>query len=109
MAIAQVTGTGFEGRAEKIKKWCKVGMEVVLLRDKGNKHDENAIKVLILAKPFFGLIGVRRKHIGYIKANRAVALAKKLDDGKRFNCKVSRVYAPDYIKFPEVSIEFKEV
>jgi len=109
MAFAQVAGTGFEGRADKIKKWCKVGIKAFLKREPNNKYDENAIKVFIKAKPFFGLIGSRNKHIGYIKADRAKKIAKKIDEGKQFSCTVSKVYAPSNIKFPEVTIEFKEI
>jgi len=109
MAYAQVTGTNFEGRASKIIKWCKVGMVAHMRREPNNKYDKNAIKVMIEAKPFFGLIGVKNKHIGYIKAYRAKKIAPKMDAGVKYTSKVSKVYAPKGRIFPEVTIEFNEV
>jgi len=106
MALARVAGTGFEDRALKIKNWCKEGQKVFLKREPNNKFDKNAIKVLIETKPLFGIFGIKIKHIGYIKAERASKLAPKMDNGLEFSATISKIYAPKWMDFPTVTIEF---
>ncbi|MFP4462997.1 MAG: HIRAN domain-containing protein, partial [Guyparkeria sp.] len=52
---AIVAGTGFEGRAPIIRRHCKVGAPVFLVRERANKHDENAVAVYMPVPRFFGL------------------------------------------------------
>lgn len=50
-------------------------MECNLLRERDNVHDENAIKVVIVTKPYQGF------HIGYIQREVAAVMAPMLDSG----------------------------
>jgi len=75
-----VAGTGFEGRAERIRANCKDGARIDLRREPGNKFDANAIGVWMSVSHFFGLWRPWSK-IGYIPASRAKQWAPKMDSG----------------------------
>jgi hypothetical protein len=77
---AIVTGTGFEGRAARIRAFCRNGAKVRLVREPRNPHDPNAIRVDLQVPLLFGLIRLWG-HIGYIKAPRAARMAPQIDDG----------------------------
>lgn len=52
-----VAGTGFEGRAVIIQRYCKEGSKVALKREPNNKHDSNSIAVYLEVPRLFGLFG----------------------------------------------------
>lgn len=105
---AIVAGTGFEGRADKIKAYCWEGAEVTLMREPHNKHDTNAIAVILHVKWLWGLIKFKT-HIGYIKAERAQSLARDLDAKKIkvVDAWVHSYYAPDDVNHPRVSLRIE--
>ena len=104
---AIVAGTGFEGRAEIIRKHVKNGMPVLLLREPTNPHDPNAIAVLISVPRMFGLLGNSQVQIGYIKASAAKGLAAKMDSGTKVTGYVNSFYAPGGIEHPRVSLRLE--
>jgi len=104
---AIVAGTGFEGRAEIIRKHCRNGMPVHLRREPNNPYDPDAIAVLIAVPRMFGLLGHSLVQIGYIKASAAKGLAAKLDSGKSVNGMVKSFYAPEGKDFPRVSLRLE--
>ena len=53
---AIVTGTGFEGRAERIHKHCREGMPLQLRREPDNVHDKDAISVYMQCSRLFGML-----------------------------------------------------
>ena len=104
---AIVAGTGFEGRAEIIRKHCKNGMPVLLRRDPSNPHDSNAITVFISVPRLFGLLGQSPTQIGYIRAAAAKGLAAKIDAGTEVSGSVKSFYAPSGIDHPRVSLRLE--
>jgi len=104
---AIVAGTGFEGRALIIQRHCEEGKEVILKREPNNKHDENAIAVYFQVPRLFGLLGTAEKQIGYIKANTAKSLAKKMDSGKQVKGHVKSFYSPEGREHPRVTLELE--
>ena len=102
---AVVAGTGFEGRAETIRKYCRDGLPVRLVREPNNPHDPNAIAVYLEFPRL--LFGVAKEQIGYIKAPRASKLHKRLDDGEIPSAQVASFYAPPDKEFPRVSLDIE--
>ena len=76
-----VAGTGFEGRQGRIRMAVREGMEVKLVPDPQNKHDENAIAVYVTVRRWFTLFLKTDLHIGYIKRDRAKFFSRKLREG----------------------------
>ena len=75
----RVVGTTYENRQERLQflKQFKVGdLSVTLEREPENKHDENAIKVVVHIHPIS-----RKTVMGYIPRGLARELAKVLDAG----------------------------
>lgn len=99
---AIVAGTGFDGRAEVIRRYCRPQMAVYLVREPDNVHDKDAIAVYIKPK-LFGLIP-SAKQIGYIKHRRADNLAIKLDAGMQYRAWIESMWAPDGRDWPRVSL-----
>ena len=69
-------------------RWTKSGREVLarscpfpvdLEREPDNKHDENAVKVVIAAD--YKLKKLRGKHLGYLRRQAAEQMAPRLDRG----------------------------
>jgi hypothetical protein len=102
---AIVAGTGFEGRDKIIRKHCRAGVPVFLRRDPSNKHDPNAVAVLLDVPRVGGLFGSTRKQIGFIKAHTAKSLSKRLDQGEEIKGSVKSLYAPEGRDFPRVTVE----
>ena len=100
-----VAGTGFEGRGAIIRRHCKDGASILLKREFKNKHDTNAIAVYLQTSRLFGLLGHSFKKIGYIKANTAASLAKKMDSGEKITGQVSSYYAPLGKEHPRVTLK----
>lgn len=105
---AIVAGTGYEGRAEKIRAYCREDSTVSLVREPSNKYDKNAIAVMLHNRWLWGLINFK-VHIGYIKASRAQTLARDLDAGKIkiVDAWVNSYYAPDDVEHPRVSLNIQ--
>lgn len=78
---AIVAGTGFEGRAGRIRLAAKPGMSVKLVREPDNPHDPNAIAVYLTVRAWYTLFLRTDVHIGYIKRDRAKTFAARLADG----------------------------
>jgi hypothetical protein len=105
---AIVTGTGFEGRDEIIRKHCNQNSKVTLIRQLHNSHDPNAIAVHIEVPVLFGLLGKASKQIGFIKASSAKSIAKKMDAGVKIHASMVSIYAPDGINHPRVTVEITD-
>ncbi len=101
---AILTGTGYEGRDKIIKRHCREGLPVVLKREPRNEYDENAIAAYLVTPKLFGLLGNSKKMIGYIKANTAKSLAKKMDAGSSVTGEVKSYYAPENRDHPRVTV-----
>lgn len=100
-----VAGTGFEGRGAIIRRHCREGASILLKRELQNKHDTNAIAVYLKTPRLFGLLGKSFTKIGFIKANTAVSLAKKMDAGEKITGLVSSYYAPPSRDHPRVTLK----
>ncbi|MDO9357893.1 MAG: HIRAN domain-containing protein [Polaromonas sp.] len=103
-----VAGTGFEGRAARIRRFCGNGAEIDLRREPHNPHDAEAIGVWMRCSIFFGLWKPWAM-IGYIQADRADHLAPRLDSGeyKLVRAYVKSFYAPPDVNHPRVSVEIE--
>lgn len=104
---AVVAGTGFEGRASIIQRYCKEGKAVVLKREPGNQHDPNAVAVYLAVPRLFGLLGTSRKKIGYIKASKSSTIAKKMDAGEKITGYVKYCLASEGREFPKVTLDLE--
>lgn len=102
---AIVAGTGFEGRAAIIRKYCGPRMPIKLRREPGNTHDPNAVAVLVVVPRLGGLLGSAFKKIGYVKKGTARSLAKRLDAGQEITGRIESLYAPREMNHPRVTIE----
>ena len=102
---AIVAGTGFEGRGAIIKRHCKDEASILLKREVKNKSDTNAIAVYLQTFRLFGLLGHSFKKIGYIKANTAASLAKKMDSGEKITGVVSSYHTPPDRDHPRVTLK----
>ncbi|MHB8066356.1 MAG: HIRAN domain-containing protein [Desulfobaccales bacterium] len=100
-----LAGTGFDNRASIIRRYCQVGIEAVLKREPDNPHDPNAIAVFIMVPRLFGFLGRNLQQIGYIKANTAKGLAKRMDAGLSIQANIINVYAPPDVNYPKVTLE----
>ncbi len=80
-------------------------MRVELVREPQNKHDPNAIAVVLIV-PFL-LFFKRRAMIGYIKASRAEKLAETMDAGTKVAASVASFYAPEDRDHPRVSLDIE--
>jgi hypothetical protein len=106
---AIVAGTGFKNsdgtdRSEVIRRHCKNGMNVRLVREPSNEHDPNAIAVLMKVPRVFGLLGAREFQIGYIKSAAAQSVAARMDSGQRVTAVVTSFFAPAGRDHPRVSL-----
>ena len=102
---AIVAGTGFNGRAQIIRKHCRPRTPVSLKREPSNKHDPNAVAVYVLVPRLGGILGTAKKRIGYVKKNTAKSLAKRLDAGEKITGRVDSIFAPPEIDHPRVTLE----
>ncbi|WP_110642446.1 HIRAN domain-containing protein [Salinicola sp. CPA57] len=100
---AIVAGTGFEGRAGRIRAFAKEGMSVVLKREPSNPHDANAIAVYITVARWYTLFRPVETQIGYIKARFAATLSKRMDAGGTIvSARIDSLYLP--LDHPRVSL-----
>ena len=76
-----VAGTGFDGRASRIRLAVKPGMSVNLVREPSNPYDRNAIAVYLPVRAWFTLFLKANVHIGYIKKDRAEFFARRVQQG----------------------------
>lgn len=101
---AVLAGTGYEGRAPRIRSFAHPGMPVELRREPDNPYDENAVAVYLLVKRWYTLFRPVAIQIGYLKRARAASLSRKLDEGSRVvEATVVSTYKAD--KHPRVSIQ----
>lgn len=80
----RTTGTTFENRQEVlsyINQYDKENLSVLLLRDKKNEYDKNAIGVVVYIRPI-----KRYAVIGYVPKGLAHDLAKVIDAGVEIKC-----------------------
>jgi hypothetical protein len=89
--IAGVSKENDDGtsRQAAIKKFCKPGTTLQLIREPKNKYDKNAIGVWVHGKTF--LFGEHEYQTGYISAEVAVELAPLIDSGKVVTAQVGSV------------------
>lgn len=73
---AGVTFSNIQERLQFLTQFRKEDLTVTLEREKDNKHDSNAIQIVVHIKPIH-----RRAVVGYIPAAVARELAKVLDMG----------------------------
>ena len=109
---AIVAGTGFANsngasRAAIVRRHCRPGDSVLLVREPNNPHDKDAIAVFVPVPRLFGLLGSSNAQIGYIKAGTADSLAKKLDSGVRVVATVKSMYAPEGREHPRVTLHLE--
>lgn len=96
-----VVGTGFEGRATIIRKYCRETMDVQFRRERNNPHDENAVSVWVTIP---GIIGVKHRQIGYLKKSHAARIAKVLDARHKLWAQIDEIYDPDGQAHPRVRL-----
>ena len=102
---AILAGTGFNDRAEIIRKYCRPRMPIILTREPGNVHDPNAVAVSIAVPRLGGIFGSSNKQIGYVKKGTAKSLAKRLDAGEKINGRIDSLFAPNEMNHPRVTVE----
>lgn len=103
---AIVAGTGFEGRAARIRMCAKPGMPVYLVREPRNKYDPNAISVHLRLKRWYTLFITTDVQIGYIKKSRAASLSQRIDQGgKVLSARIHSMYTDR--DHPRVSIDIE--
>lgn len=90
-------------RADLIRRYCRDGMQVFLVREPRNAYGSTAIAAY-LEVPFL-LFWKRRVQIGYVKHNAAQKLAPKMDSGIRCRAIVVSHARPDIDEWQRVSIE----
>lgn len=101
---AIVAGTGFEGRAARIRMFAKPGMPVYLIPEPNNRHDPNAIAVHLRLRKWYTLFIKTSLQIGYIKRDRAATFTRKMNEGGKILS--AHIHSMDtYDKHPRVSIE----
>ena len=105
-----VVGTGFNNadgrsRADLIRKYCKPGTLLQLVREPDNPHDANAVAVVVEIPKILGLFGGGRVQIGYLREGTARSVAKRLDAGKIVTGRITSMYAPEGREHPRVSAE----
>lgn len=76
-----VAGTGFEGRAARIKAFARPDMPVFLKPEPDNPHDANAIAVFIQVRAWYTFFRRTNLQIGYIKRDKAAFFSRKLKEG----------------------------
>ncbi|MEA1081969.1 HIRAN domain-containing protein [Marinobacter qingdaonensis] len=100
---AIVAGTGFEGRANKIRLCAKPGTEIVLSPEPNNPYDPNAIAVYLKVRGWYSLFMKVEVQIGYIKKRLAASLTKRLAEGGQIlAAEVKSLYLP--LDHPRVTI-----
>lgn len=106
---AIVAGTGFINKdgdpAAFIRRHCKDGMKVDLVREPTNPYDSNAIAVAL--RTGNGLFGGKTAQIGHLKAPLAARLASLMDAGVKMHAVVVSHFAPAGMHHPRVSIEVR--
>lgn len=103
---AIVAGTGFEGRAARIRAYAKPGVELDLKREPENPYDPNAIAVYLRVRKWYTLFREVPMQIGYVKRNRAEMLSKRIDEGGRIvSAHIVSMHTGQ--KHPRVSINIK--
>lgn len=105
-----VVGTGFRNpdgrnRADLIRRHCKPGMLLHLIREPTNPHDANAVAVHIDTPKVLGIFGGSRVQIGYLREGVARSVAKRLDAGNRVTGVITSMHAPAGFEHPRVSAE----
>ena len=101
---AIVAGTGFEGRAARIRMCAKPGMEVLLSPEPENSYDPNAIAVYLKVRRWFTLFLSTEVQIGYIKKRLAKTITKRLEDGENIKfAYIKSLYLA--LEHPRVSIK----
>lgn len=99
-----VAGTGFEGRAGRIRLAVKPGMPVRLVPEPNNQYDENAIAVYIDVRSWFTLFMKTEVQIGYIKRDKAAFFTRKTQEGGRIlSAKVKSMHTDR--EHPRVSLK----
>ncbi|MFI8480145.1 HIRAN domain-containing protein [Pseudomonas sp. NPDC078700] len=99
-----VAGTGFEGRAARIRLAVKPGMPIRLVPEPNNQYDENAIAVYIDVRAWFTLFMKTEVQIGYIKRDKAAFFRRKMHEGGRIvSAKVKSMYTDR--EHPRVSVQ----
>tara|TARA_Y100001968_G_scaffold102797_1_gene92789 strand:- start:23751 stop:24167 length:417 start_codon:yes stop_codon:yes gene_type:complete len=100
--LIKVAGTNQEGRINIVKRYCKVGLDIDLVRESDNVHDANAIAVYLIVPRLFGLTKSKEK-IGYVSAGIAKSLARKIDNGTMVQGYVRSFYVSNDLEFCRVS------
>ena len=83
-----------------VAKTLSIGKEVVLVREKNNQYDANAVKVCVEVKGM--LWGKKLVKIGYLQKEVAKNAAKLLDSGINLLAVVE--YFKDYDKEPSIEV-----
>ncbi|MCH4563339.1 HIRAN domain-containing protein [Halomonas sp. EGI 63088] len=101
---AIVAGTGFEGRAARIRMFAHPGDAVELRREPDNPYDENAVAVYLRVRRWYTLFRPVPLQIGYLKKARAASLSKKMAEGVSIReAVIVSTYKAD--KHPRVSLK----
>ncbi len=92
---ARITGTSRDNddgtsRQAAIRKFCKVGVPIQLIREPKNKFDKNAIGVWVHGKTL--LFGEHNYQLGYIAADQAATLAPAMDAGDPLPATVKAIF-----------------
>lgn len=93
-----VAGFKFDDRPKVIARYAKVGAWVELVRDRDNKFDKNAIRLLVGG----------RHDIGFVPKELAVSIAADLDSGMVGYGEVIKVLNTGEVPMPIVCVEIGE-
>lgn len=90
-----VAGTGYEGRAENIKRFCNEADRVVLSRDYDNRFSRNAVRINT----------VDGHEIGFVPEDHAADLATLLDGSHPYRARIKKLFDGRYNIIPVVIAE----
>lgn len=89
--VAGVTAKNPNGRDRQdyIRAFCKSGMPARLIREPANPYDKNAVGVWITARSL--IFFTADVQIGYLMADVAEEISRRLDDGETVACEITDV------------------
>ena len=89
--VVGVTAKNSNGQSRQsyIRRFCKPGMKVTLIREPNNEYDNNAVGVWIKARSF--IFFTADVQIGYLNADIAPEIARHMDRGNKMFCEITEV------------------
>lgn len=91
MFHTKIVGVTFEGRQEVIKKCCKEDDSLMLVRERDNKYDANAVAVYADTSDYLDEGHKLSSQIGYLNKDLAAEIAPIMDSGISYKCVIENI------------------